>query len=166
MEQLAKELNVSKRSAYYDICRINVWLEQSGLLSILDDSRVSIFETADSWRKRIRMAGKPPLDNGSIRKEYLDTLISQIDYYGPYMFLTDRVMLAHAKPESGVNRLDISFSVFRNPAVFTETRRASVVIALAAENQEKRLKILQDILTLIIAIQKIIVIIGSQVHEW
>ena len=123
--------------------------DNSGLLSILDDSRVSVFETADSWRKCIRMAGKPLLDNGSIRKEYLDTIISQIDYYGPYMFLTDRVMLAHAKPESGVNRLDISLSVFRNPVVFTETRRASVVIVLAAEDQEKHLKILQDILTLL-----------------
>ena len=31
VERLAKELTVSKRSAYYDICRINVWLEQSGV---------------------------------------------------------------------------------------------------------------------------------------
>ena len=123
--------------------------DNSGLLSILDDSRVSVFASADSWRKCIRMAGKPLLDNGSIRKEYLDTIISQIDYYGPYMFLTDRVILAHAKPESGVNRLDIALSVFRKPVVFTETRRASVVITLAAEDQEKHLKILQDILALL-----------------
>ena len=65
------------------------------------------------------------------------------------MFLTDNVILAHAKPEDGVNCLDVSLAVFRTPVVFTETRRAQLVIVLAAEDQEKHLKILQDILVLV-----------------
>ena len=136
--------------------------DDSGLLSILDVSRVSVFQTADSWRNAIRMAGKPLLENGSIRKEYLETIISQIDYYGPYMFLTDHVILAHAKPESGVNCLDIAFATFQNPVVFTETRKAKIVIVLAAEDQEKHLKILQDILTLISAPDSIEVLASGE----
>ena len=78
------------------------------------------------------------------------------------MFLTDHVILAHAKPESGVNCLDIAFATFQNPVVFTETRKAKIVIVLAAEDQEKHLKILQDILTLISAPDSIEVLASGE----
>lgn len=120
----------------------------SGLLSVLDESRITVFDAADSWQNSIRMAGKSLLAHGSITRQYLDTIISQIDYYGPYMFLTENVILAHAKPEDGVNCLDLAITVFREPVKFTETRHARLVILLAAEDQEKHLKILQDILVL------------------
>ena len=134
----------------------------SGLLSILDASRVAVFPQAESWRNSIRLAGKPLLDNGSIQAEYLDTIISQIEYYGPYMFLTDDVILAHAKPENGVNRLDISIAAFHTPVIFTERRKAKLVIVLAAEDQEKHLKILQDILVLVSSQQSVDALAVSQ----
>ena len=121
----------------------------SGLLSILDLSRVAVYPQADSWRASVRLAGEPLLASGSIQGEYLDTIISQIAYYGPYMFLTDDVILAHAKPENGVNRLDVAVTAFQTPVAFTRQRRAKLVIVLAAEDQEKHLKILQDILLLV-----------------
>lgn len=121
----------------------------SGLLSVLDESRIAVLDTADSWQSSIRLAGKSLLAHGSITQRYLDTIISQIDYYGPYMFLTENVILAHAKPEDGVNCLDLALTVFREPVKFTETRHARLVILLAAEDQEKHLKILQDILVLV-----------------
>ncbi len=121
----------------------------TGLLSVLDETRVAVFEGADSWRGSIRLAGESLLAHGSITRRYLDTIISQIDYYGPYMFLTESVILAHAKPEDGVNCLDVSLAVFREAVRFSETRLARLAIVLAAEDQEKHLRILQDILILV-----------------
>ena len=95
------------------------------------------------------MAGQCLLDYHSIESRYLGTIISQLQYYGPYMFLTEDVILAHAKPEDGVNCLDISFAAFQTPVAFSELRKAKLVIILAAEDQEKHLRILQDILELI-----------------
>lgn len=57
--------------------------------------------------------------------------------------------LAQARPEDGVNCLDLSLTVFREPVVFSEYRWAKLVLVLAAEDQEKHLKILQDLLTLL-----------------
>ena len=65
------------------------------------------------------------------------------------MFLTDTVILAHAKPEDGVHSLDISLALFKEPVIFPGERKASVIIILAAEDQEKHLKILQDVLELV-----------------
>lgn len=119
------------------------------LLSLLDESRICIFPDECFWQNSIRIAGQCLISNHSVEKRYIDTIITQLQYYGPYMFLTDDVILAHAKPEDGVNCLDFSIAVFKKPVMFSEYRRAKLVLMLAAEDQEKHLHILQDILTLI-----------------
>ena len=65
------------------------------------------------------------------------------------MFLNDSVMLAHAKPEDGVNSLDVSITLFKEPVIFSKESKARLIIVLAAEDQEKHLRILQDILELV-----------------
>ena len=122
--------------------------EEYNLLSILDESRICIFPDRCSWQNSIRIAGRCLLDNRSIEPKYLDTMIAQLQYYGPYMFLTENVLLAHAKPEDGVNCLDVSMALFRESVWFSDSKKAKIIWVLAAEDQEKHLKILQDILTL------------------
>lgn len=122
--------------------------EEYDLLSILDESRICIFPDRCSWQNSVRIAGRCLLDNRSIEPKYLDTMITQLQYYGPYMFLTENVLLAHAKPEDGVNCLDVSMALFRESVWFSDSKKAKIIWVLAAEDQEKHLKILQDILTL------------------
>lgn len=128
----------------------DVWGEEEeyNLLSILDESRICIFPDRCSWQNSVRIAGRCLLDNRSIEPKYLDTMITQLQYYGPYMFLTENVLLAHAKPEDGVNCLDVSMALFRESVWFSDSKKAKIIWVLAAEDQEKHLKILQDILTL------------------
>lgn len=120
-----------------------------GLCKILDVYRIQIVSEKCVWQQSIRLAGQCLIESNSIEQRYLDTIISQLQYYGPYMFLTDKVLLAHATPEDGVNTLDISLTIFREPVVFSAERKARLIIVLAAEDQEKHLKILQDILELV-----------------
>ncbi len=120
-----------------------------GLCKLLDVYRVQVVSEKCVWQQSVRIAGQCLIDSGSIEQRYLDSIISQLQYYGPYMFLTDTVLLAHAKPEDGVNTLDISLAVFKEPVVFSRERKAGIIIILAAEDQEKHLKILQDILALV-----------------
>ncbi len=119
--------------------------EKAGLLDLLKGDRVRILSDADSWIKALWQAGEPLLKAGSIEERYIDTIISQLQYYGPYMFITPGVILAHAKPEDGVLRLDAAMTIFRNPVVFSDFHKASIIIILAASDQESHLKILRDI---------------------
>lgn len=123
-------------------------IKSPGLRDCLAPGRIRILPGGGMWQKSIRDAGQCLIDEGSIEKSYLDAIINQTAYYGPYMFLNDRVMLAHAKPETGVNRLDISLTVFRKPVSFARGKAASVMFVLAPENQESHLRILNDILSL------------------
>ncbi len=148
-----------------------------GLLHVLNASRVCILDEAKSWQDAIRAAGKCLLDSGSVQKRYLDTIISHLHYYGPYMFLTEDVILAHAKPEDGVNCLDLSLAIFQKPVRFSAQRHAKLIFVLAAEDQEKHLKILQDILELISNpesiqllaacdhVDKVLLLIRSMLHQ-
>lgn len=130
-----------------DIVEMPLAKEPLGLVELLKRERIHITGGSFQWQEAIRFAGKQLLEWGSIEKRYLDTIVSQIRYYGPYMFITQGLVLAHAKPEDGVNHLDVSMTVFQNPVKFSEFHEAGVIITLAIEDQEKHLKILKDIMT-------------------
>ncbi|CVI69165.1 putative licABCH operon regulator [Clostridiales bacterium CHKCI001] len=122
--------------------------EPLGLIEILAEDRIQITSKTFSWTEAIRFSGKLLLEMNSIERRYLDNIIAQIRYYGPYMFIAPGLMLAHAKPEDGVKSLDVTLTVFQKPVQFSEFHEARLIITLAAEDQEKHLKILKDIMTI------------------
>ena len=65
------------------------------------------------------------------------------------MAITDDVMLAHTKPEEGVNHLAVSMAIFKEPVVFSGSRTVRIIFVLAAEDQEAHLKVLKDIMRII-----------------
>ena len=100
------------------------------------------------WTDAIYFAGEPLIRSGSIVEKYLDSIISQTMYYGTYMFINSDVMLAHAKPQDGVNHLDLSLTIFKTPITFNENRAAKMIFMLCAEDNERHLKIMNELLTL------------------
>ncbi|WP_455714706.1 BglG family transcription antiterminator [Anaerosporobacter sp.] len=120
--------------------------KEAGILEYLNPSKMVLSDELITWQDSILLAGQSLIENGSIERGYLDTIISQTLYYGPYMFITDDIMLAHAKPEDGVKRLDVAMAIFQNPIFFAKDKKAKIIFVLAAEDQEKHLKILNDIL--------------------
>lgn len=117
-----------------------------GIADILDASRVCVFKEEMAWVEAIYRTGEMLIKNASIRKSYLDAIVSQIMYYGPYMFITEHIILAHARAEDGVNRRDLAMAVFTEPVQFPKQRMAKVIMVLSAEDNEKHLRILNDIL--------------------
>ena len=125
---------------------LSMTVKEYGIPECLNLSKILVTDSEINWQDSIFLAGKYLVQNGSIDKKYLDIILSQTMYYGPYMFITDHIMLAHAKPEDGVNKMDLSLAVFKNPVVFPKGKQAMILFVLAAEDQEKHLKILNDIL--------------------
>lgn len=126
-----------------------VLFSDSGILEYLMEQKIVLSDGGMLWQDSVRLAGQCLVQSRSIEPGYLETIIAQTMYYGTYMFLTDDVMLAHAKPEDGVHRVDVSMAVFKNPVSFGKGKAAKIIIVLAAEDQEKHLKILNDIMKLV-----------------
>lgn len=120
--------------------------ESLGLIDFLEKGRVNVTSENYKWQDAVRFAARKLLDEGSIEQRYVDTIISEVRYYGPFMFVMQGLVLAHAKPEDGVNGLDVSLTVFKEPVRFSEFYEAKVIITLATVDQERHLKILSDIM--------------------
>lgn len=124
---------------------LSIVKQSRNLMEVLSLSHIKIHDDDYSWIQSIQESGKCLVESKSIEERYLDSIVSQIRYYGPYMFITPRVILAHAKPEDGVKHLDISLHIFKKSVVFSEFHKANIIIILAAEDQESHLKVLKDI---------------------
>lgn len=119
--------------------------ELRGLCDFLNDNGVVITDQKFTWDQVIRFCGENMCQRGTISPEYIEKIISQIRYYGPYMFILPNVILAHAKPEDGVFRLDISMTILKQGVQFSDFHNARIVMILAAEDQERHLRILKNI---------------------
>lgn len=120
-----------------------------GIMERISLQKIILSDKQMLWQDSVRLAGECLVQNGSIEPCYLETIISQTMYYGTYMFLTDTVMLAHAKPEDGVKHVDVSLAIFKTPVFFGKGKSAKMIIVLAAEDQEKHLKMLNDIMRIV-----------------
>ena len=119
--------------------------EHKGVLDFLTTEKIVITDEAMNWMDAVYFAGETLIRDGSILEKYLDAIISQTTYYGTYMFINDDIMLAHAKPQDGVNRLDLSLTIFKKPVFFSENRNAKMILMLSAEDNERHLGIMNDI---------------------
>lgn len=118
------------------------------LLDVLNEQKIEIHSERYRWPQALWLTGDYLVEIESIQSTYIDSIISQLRYYGPYMFIAPRVILAHSKPELGVKKMDCAIHVFRDAVEFSEKDFANIVIMLAAEDQESHLKILRDIMTI------------------
>ena len=66
LQQLVDELDVSKRSIYYDICRINEWLEENSIQKITIERGRGIFI---------------PMEDKQKIKQFLQEEKTDMDYY-------------------------------------------------------------------------------------
>lgn len=119
-----------------------------GLLRRLYPENIMIEEDTCTWENAIKIVGQSLINQNVIDEKYISNIISQIRFYGPYMFITNDVVLAHTKPEGNVYDLGISMGIFKNPVVFSDFYKAKIILVMAVKGQEKHLKLLKDIINI------------------
>ncbi|MFV0381951.1 MAG: BglG family transcription antiterminator [Breznakia sp.] len=127
--------------------QINPLMENPrGLLHYLMPSHVQVTQEKMQWETALQMASIPLLKTESIEKRYVDEMIHQTKNMGTYMFISEDVMLAHAKSEDGARKVDISLTLFHHPPIFENHKKARIILVLSATDKVKHLKILSDIM--------------------
>ena len=121
---------------------------KKGLLDMLSDSDITVEKGRFTWENALKQTGQVLVAEEKITTEYIDNIVEQTKYYGPYMFITKEVVLAHAKPENGVLEMGVSLSIYKEPVIFSDFHQAKIIIMIAATDQEKHLGILKDIMTI------------------
>ncbi|MFC3526159.1 PTS sugar transporter subunit IIA [Marinococcus halophilus] len=146
-EQLADKLRHFLRG---DISKVKETTKPM-LEELLNEDTILMEEFAADWQDSIRKASTPLTDNESVNASYIEAMIQNIEELGPYVVIAPDIAIPHARPESGVNRLGMSLLHLQQPVQFSEEAKhqASVVIVLAAIDNETHLKALSQLTELL-----------------
>ncbi len=98
-----------------------------------------------SWQDAIRVASLPLLQQNKIEKRYIQAMIESIELHGPYVVLTPKVAIPHARPTDGVNELSMSLLQLQKPVFFGPDKPVYLVIVLAASDNTSHLQALVEL---------------------
>ena len=76
--------------------------KKNALAELLTAEKISVTGERLNWKEAIRRAGKILLDDGNISSEYVSKCIENVEEYGDYIIVGDKVALAHANKKYGV----------------------------------------------------------------
>jgi mannitol operon transcriptional antiterminator len=121
------------------------------LNELLTEQTIQLKDQVESWEEAIKVAGQPLIDQQSIRPEYVEAMISNVKELGPYIVIAPRIAIPHARPETGVEQLGMSFLRLKEPVFFShkEKHRAQLIIVLAAIDNQTHLKALAQLTELL-----------------
>lgn len=138
------ELTVHKK---IDIHRRN----QPVLSDLLKEENIQIVEQLPDWEEAVKVAANPLLETGAIESSYIDAMIENIKTLGPYVVIGPEVAIPHARPETGVNNVGMSFLKLNQPVYFSsdEKNPARLLFCIAAVDNTTHLRALSQLTKLL-----------------
>ncbi|WP_226672310.1 BglG family transcription antiterminator [Rossellomorea aquimaris] len=126
-------------------------LRKPMLNELLTEQTIQLKDRVTSWEEAIRVASQPLVDQQSIRPDYVDAMIANVKELGPYIVIAPNIAIPHARPETGVEQLGMSFLRLEEPVYFSEKEkhRAQLIIVLAAIDNQTHLKALAQLTELL-----------------
>ncbi|MHA7136739.1 BglG family transcription antiterminator [Rossellomorea arthrocnemi] len=126
-------------------------LRKPMLNELLTEQTIQLKDRVTSWEEAIRVASEPLVDQQSIRPDYVDAMITNVKELGPYIVIAPNIAIPHARPETGVEQLGMSFLRLEEPVYFSEKEkhRAQLIIVLAAIDNQTHLKALAQLTELL-----------------
>jgi transcriptional antiterminator len=92
--------------------------QQNSLVDLIKPTHITFSSGGNSWHEIVTLASQPLINCGAIQDRYLSAMIDVIENHGFYMYMGSGVLLLHAKPTDGVNRLCMSMLKLEQPFKF------------------------------------------------
>ncbi|MBP1082602.1 BglG family transcription antiterminator [Bacillus capparidis] len=118
---------------------------------LLTEETIQFRKELSNWEEAIQLASAPLLANESIKPSYVEAMVKNVQELGPYVVIAPNIAIPHARPEYGVDKLGMSFLRVKSPVSFSnqEKHKASLIIVLAAIDNETHLKALSQLTELL-----------------
>ncbi len=120
------------------------------LNDLLPREMIKLNIECEDWVEVIKKGASLLEAKGYVEESYSETIIKNFREIGPYMVVAPGIVLSHARPEDGVNKLSMSLMTLKKPVKFGSDYNDPVklVITLAATDNETHLKALSQLMTL------------------
>lgn len=119
------------------------------------------------WKEAIKKGTQSLIDKGFIEESYTEAIFRSFEENGPYMVVGPGIVLAHARPEDGVNELCMSLITLKEGINFgNETNDpVKMIITFGAVDNESHLKALSQLMELFMNNKDINKIISSTTKD-
>ncbi|NBJ68216.1 MULTISPECIES: BglG family transcription antiterminator [Clostridia] len=118
--------------------------KKENLQQLLPINRVQLQESVSTWQQAITLAAQPLLDEGYIKRGYIDKMLEAIYENGPYIVISDQFALPHAGSSEDVYQTGLSMLCLQQP-VDLLGKDVSIIVVLASEDNEQHLKALAQL---------------------
>jgi mannitol/fructose-specific phosphotransferase system IIA component (Ntr-type) len=135
------------------------------LVDYLTAEMVQFKKEIHDWKEAIRVAAEPLLKKKSIEIDYVETMIENVEKYGPYIVIMPRVAMPHARPENGVNLLGLSLLLLEKSVEFDGQKSANVFLVLAAPDSDSHLTLLSELSTVLSNDEKVNDLISAKNYQ-
>ncbi|MFL2101067.1 BglG family transcription antiterminator [Desemzia sp. FAM 23989] len=128
--------------------RNNIDATLPNLEQYFSDDVIQIVDQVADWKEAIRIACQPLLDKNAITTDYIDALIEQNDTSETYSFLGNEMAIPHAATEQGVISDSFAMLILKQPVLFKNNKKVSIITPLAIYNQTLHLKAVNQLANL------------------
>lgn len=115
------------------------------LTELLTKDTIQLANFVNTWQEAIHLAASPLLKQHKIEERYIESMIHSIEKHGPYVVITPKVAIPHARHTEGVNELAMSLLSLQKPVLFGPEKPVFLIIVLAATDHVSHLQALVDI---------------------
>ncbi len=121
------------------------------LLDLLREEFIKLNVEATNWKEAIEEGVYLLEKKGYVDRSYLEAIFRNFKEEGPYMVIAPGMVLAHARPEDGVNKIGMSLITLKRPINFgsKENDPVRLIITIAAADNKSHLEELSQLMDLL-----------------
>lgn len=122
------------------------------LKNLIDKNRFSFHDGFDKWEDAIHAACMPLIKDGAIEEAYVNSIISNVNKYGPYIVIAPDICIPHAQEGAvGVNETAVCFMRSKKPVHFSDDpdQDARLFFVLASTDNNIHLQNLSKLVELV-----------------
>lgn len=168
---------IRKRADIFDIDKLKEDLIKFFLNKEIDDKSQEVFlsdlivenryrkiKSVKDWKEGIRIVSQVLVDNNSIHKKYVNSMIEMVEKYGPYIVIADGIALPHSNDFQYVNKIDASILVFDEPC-YIKDKKVNVFFVVSLVDKNSHLNLFAQISEILNDSNNIEIIINGNYRE-
>lgn len=117
------------------------------LLDILKPEFIQLQISSRSWEEALYVAAAPLVDAGVITRHYIEKIIQTTRNEGPYMVITEKVALPHARPEDGTLKVGLGITALKDEVVILGKTPVKYIFTLSAVDNKKHLSAIAELVS-------------------
>ncbi len=119
------------------------------------EDHIQVADSVSTWEQSIELAAEKLLQKEYITKDYIQSMIENINKNGPYVVIMPEVAIPHSRPEDGAHRTTISLLKLHEPVSYPEDKDIKLVFVLAATDNDSHVELISSLTDLLMDSEKV-----------